>query len=216
VQLFSTTVVLSTKHKQNIEIMKTSIKTLIATGMIALALTSSTVYANGSNPIQQSVRDISVKAIKKLMISGNIEVTIIQQPKSKIAFTNEGTSDVVFTRVGDILKVSPKNADASGKVTIYIDDIYRIEASGNAVVKTNDGLTLKYLQVFLKGNASLDLNAKTESLYTVMENQSELKLKGSTESHTISMERFSRVTLDNFTAAKTEMNSSDVYVAARI
>lgn len=197
--------------------MKTSIKTLIATGIIALAVSSSTVYAatGSTNPIYHSAKAIPVVAIKKLTISGNIEVTISQQPKSKAFYHNEGTAEVIFKKVGNQLIISPKNDNETAKITVFIDDIYRIEASGNAVIRTKEEITLKYLQVFLKDNAYLDLDAKTESLYTVMQNTSTLQLKGATDFHTISMDRLARVTLDRFTAKKTDMSASDVYIAAR-
>lgn len=206
------------QNTNKLEIMKTSIqtiKTIFATGLMALALTSSTVYANGPEISKTvSARSVNVAAIKKLVISGNVEVTISQQPKAKSICTNEGNADVSVKKAGNTLYISSKHAQG-GKVTIYVDEIYRIEANDNAVIYTSGILNLKYLQVFLKDNASLDLNAKTESLYTVMKNASALTLKGSTDFHTITMEKLARITLDKFTAKKTDMSSSDVYVAAR-
>jgi len=196
--------------------MKTSIKTIFAAGLMALALSSSTVYANGPEaPQTSSASTISIASIKKLVITGNVEVTISQQPKSKRICTNEGNTDVLVKKVGNALYISSKNDTQGAKVTVYVDDIYRIEASENAVVQTAGILNLKYLQVFLKDNASLDLNAKTESLYTVMKNTSALNLKGATDFHIITMEKLSRITLDKFAAKKTDMSASDVYVAAR-
>lgn len=194
--------------------MKT-IKTLFATGLMALVLTSASVYANGPEAQQQAkATAIHVSAIKKLVIKGNVEVTVSQQPKAKALFTNEGLGDVVVKKVGNTLFIDSKNSAQASKITVYVDDIYRIDASGEAVVNTGL-LNLKYLQVFLAGNATLDLNAQTESLYTVMKNTSALTLKGSTDSHIINMEKLARVTLDGFTAKKTDMTSTDVYVAAR-
>jgi hypothetical protein len=171
--------------------MKTSIKTLFATGLIALALSSSTVYANNvAEPLKKEAASaINVAAIKRLVITGNVEVTISQQPKSRVLYSNEGTADVTVKKIGNALYVSSKNDSQPGKITVYVDDIYRIEASDNAVVLTKGILNVQYLQVFLKDKAYLDLNAKTESLYTVMKSTSELILKGATEAHTISMDR---------------------------
>jgi hypothetical protein len=195
--------------------MKTSIKTLFATGLMALALSSSTVYANGPEaPKTISASQINIATVKRLVISGNVEVTISQKPKAKKISVNTGDVDVMVKKVGNALYISSNEA-VRGKMTVYIDDIYRIEASGEAMVKTEDVLNLKYLQVFLAGNASLDLNAKTESLYTVMKNTSALTLAGATDFHIITMEKLSRITLDKFASKKTDMTASDVYVAAR-
>lgn len=197
--------------------MKTSIKTLFATGLIALAISSSTVYANDvvKPSKKETANALNVTAIKRLVITGNVEVIISQQPKSKALYSNEGTADVTIKKVGNALFVSSKNDSQAAKITVFVDDIYRIEASDNAVVSTKGTLNLQYLQVFLKDKAYLDLNAKTESLYTVMSNTSELILKGATEAHTISMDKLSRLTIDKFSAKKTDMSASDVYVAAR-
>ncbi|MDQ7949288.1 MAG: DUF2807 domain-containing protein [Pedobacter sp.] len=182
---------------------------------MAFVLTSATVYANGPEaPKQIKASAVHISSIKKLVISGNVEVTISQQPKAKALFTNEGGADVSVKKVGNTLVIDSKG-DSQGKVTVYVDDIYRIDASGNAVVQTEGALNLKYLQVFLAGNAAMDLNAKTESLYTVMKNTAALTLKGTTDFHIITMEKLARITLDRFTAKKTDMSASDVYVAAR-
>jgi len=53
---------------------------------------------------------------------------------------------------------------------------YRVQASGDAVVKTAGELDTKNLQVFLKENATAEINSDTESLYTVIE-ESRFKIK---------------------------------------
>ncbi len=195
--------------------MKTSIKTLVATSLMALAISTSTVYAHTSVNPTVLASDVKVGSIKKLVISGNVEVTISQAPNSKVLFTNEGSADVSVKKVGNSLYVSAKTYAQGAKITIFVDDIYRIEASGNAVVQTKDVLKLTYLQVFLKDNAKVELNSKTASLYTVIANTSELTLKGATDFYTIQMDRSSKITLDKFVSKKTDMSASDVYVAAR-
>jgi hypothetical protein len=195
--------------------MKTSIKTLVATGLMALAISTSTVYANDVINPTVSVRDVNVSSIKRLIISGDVEVTIAQTPKSKVLFTNEGNADVSVKKVGNALYVSSKGNSLGAKVTIFVDDLYRIEASGNVVVENRGLLTLKYLQVFLKDNAKVELNSKTESLYTTIQDTAELTLKGMTDSYKIQMDKSSKITLDKFVSKTTDMSSSAVYVASR-
>lgn len=212
-QLFLIVVVLSTKHKQIIEIMKTSIKTLFATGLIALATSTSAVYA--STPVSLktiSASAINISSVKKLVISGNVEVTISQNAKSKVLYTNEGNTSVSVKKVGDAIYVDSKN---NAKVTIFVDEIYRIEASENATVNSENALTLKYLQVFVKDYAKVDLNANTENLYTCIKDASKLTLRGATEMYKIDMDKSSRIALDRFKSKKTDMSSSDVYVSSR-
>ena len=212
-QLFWLVVVLSTKHKQIIEIMKTSIKTLFATGLIALATSTSTVYANTTvSGTTISASAVKISSVKKLIVSGNAEVTISQNANSKVLYTNEGNGNVTVKKVGDAVYVTSKN---NAKITIYVDDIYRVDASENAVVNNESTLSLKYLQVFLKDFASVDLNAKTENLYTSIKNKANLTLSGDTEIYKIDMDKTSRIALDQFKSKNTDMTASDVYVSSR-
>ncbi|MBB2145337.1 hypothetical protein GM921_07575 [Pedobacter sp. LMG 31464] len=196
--------------------MKTSIKTLCATGLIALAtISSASVYANTPvNETSISASAVKISSINKLKVSGNVEVTIVQNSKSNVLFTNEGNEDVLVKKIGNSICVSSKNKNQTGKITLYVDDIYRIEASENASILTNNALTFKYLQVFLSDNAYVQLNAKTENLYTTITGSSKLDLKGSTDSYTIDMDKSSRISLNRFQSKKTEMKST-VYVASR-
>jgi len=196
--------------------MKTSIKTIFATGLIALAtISSATVYAvNPVNETSVSASAVKISSINKLKISGNVEVTIIQNSKSNVLYTNEGNEDVSVKKVGSSIYVSSKNKNQAGKITIYVDDIYRIEASENASVLANNLLTLKYLQVYITDNAYVKLNAKTENLYTAITGSSKLDLKGSTDLYTINMDKSSKISLNRFQSKQTDMQSS-VYVANR-
>jgi hypothetical protein len=87
VQLFLIVVVLSTKHKQNIEIMKTSIKSLFATSLIALTISTSTVYAADRNKSTKeksvAATAVNISSINKINVSGNVEVTLVQNANSK-------------------------------------------------------------------------------------------------------------------------------------
>lgn len=193
--------------------MKTSIKTLIATSLIALTFSTSLVYANTDlKPNAVAASAVNISSVKKLNISGNAEVTIVQNSKSKVLFTNDGTERVSVKKVGDAVYITSKT---NAKITIYVDEIYRVEAAENAVVTTENPLTLKYLQVFTKDHAYVNINAKTESLYTSIKDDSTLNLKGDTDLYTIDMDKSSRISLQQFKSKKTDMSASDVYVASR-
>ncbi|RZK53466.1 MAG: hypothetical protein EOO87_12855 [Pedobacter sp.] len=191
--------------------MKTSIKTLFATGLIALATTTSAVYANTNNT-SISASAVKISSVKKLVISGNVEVTISQDANAKALYANEGNENVLVTKLGGTIYVNSKN---NAKITLYVDDIYRIEASENAIVKNESVLSLTYLQVFLKGNARAELNTTTEDLFTSIKNKSNLTLSGNTEKYKIEMDNSSRIALDQFKSKNTDATASDVYVSSR-
>ncbi|RZJ79565.1 MAG: hypothetical protein EOO47_10405 [Flavobacterium sp.] len=193
--------------------MKTSIKTLIATSLIALTFSTSLVYANSDlKPNSISASAVNITSVRKLNISGNAEVTIVQNSKSKVLFTNDGTERVSVKKIGDAVYITSKT---NAKITVYVDEIYRIEAAENAVVTTENPLTLKYLQVFTKDNAYVNVNAKTGSLFTSIKDNSTLNLEGDTDLYTIDMDKSSRISLQQFKSKKTDMSASDVYVASR-
>lgn len=196
--------------------MKTSIKMLFATGLIALAISNSTVYATAPSPKVISVSAVEIASIKKIIVTGNVDVTIVQAPKSKVLFQNENNAKVSVKKNNNSLIIDGSNSNTTAEITIYVDDIYRIDASGNAIVQTKGDFSLKNLQVFVKDRAKVEVNAKTENLYTVIKDTAELKLHGHTDSHLLTMDKLSKITLENFSAIKTEKNNDDTTAFATI
>ena len=186
--------------------MKTSIKSLFTTGLIALVMSTSVAYAN--------VTDISF--IQKIIVTGNVQVTIVQSPKSKILFENENDVNVIVKKTNNSLIIDGSNLIKTAEITIYVDDIYRIEASGNAMVRTKGDFSVKNLQIFVKDRAKVDVNAQTESLYTAIKNGAELKLQGHADFHVLTMDKLSKITLENFSAIKTEKNDTDTIAFAAL
>lgn len=185
--------------------MKTSIKTLIATSLTAIVLSTavfSTTVSAAVNPLTIS----AVKTFKKISVSGNVEVTLIQRTATGVAYTDENVGTAKIMQEGDILRITATHG-STAKIIVYVDDIYRIEASGNAVVKTEGKLTSKYLQIFLKGNAHAEINTTTEGLYTVIQDDADLKLSGSTDNHTLVMGNTQKLTIEKFAALKTNISS---------
>lgn len=195
--------------------MKTSIKTIIATSLVALTLSTSTIYANPiKKPTTVSARAVSVSSIKKLYISGNVEVVLVQNKNAKLLYSNEGTTEAVVKKSGENLYISSKDNTTGAKIVLYVDDIYRINASEDAYVSTDGALNLNYLQVMMKDNAKISLNSHTKGLYSDIKNAAKLTLKGSTANYTVSMDRSARISIDSFKSAHTQMNS-DVIVSER-
>ena len=129
--------------------MKTSIKSLIAASLMTVVISTSTVYAYSPAPVKTiSANAADVTAIKKVIIKGNVEVTLVQAPKSRTLFKNENDAYVQVKQVGNSLFVDTKNSTETAKITVYVDEIYRVDASGNAVIHTKDALKLEYLQYF--------------------------------------------------------------------
>ncbi|RZL36314.1 MAG: hypothetical protein EOO96_07255 [Pedobacter sp.] len=187
--------------------MKTSIKTLIATSLTAIVLTSSVFTTSVMASEKKPASSVSApEAFKKITIKGNVEITLVQRQNEGVSYSDDNTGKAKITQEGNTLKISSTDKDAA-KLTIYVSDLYRIEASENAIVKTSGKLKSKFLQVFLKGNAHADINSSTEGLYTVIEDNADLKLSGATDNHTLVMGKTPKLTIDRFAALKTNISS---------
>ncbi|MEJ5995525.1 DUF2807 domain-containing protein [Pedobacter sp. Du54] len=196
--------------------MKTSIKTLFATGLIALAISNSAVYANGSTSKMLSVSAVDIASIQKIIVTGNVNVTIVQAPKSKVLYQNENNTRVSVTKNNTSITIDGGNATSMAEITVFVDNIYRIDASGNAMVQTKGNFAVKNLQVFVKDHAKVEVNAQTESLYTVIKDTAELKLQGHSDSHVLTMDKLSKITLENFSASKTDKSNTEVTTFAAL
>ncbi|MDQ0638762.1 hypothetical protein QF042_002327 [Pedobacter sp. W3I1] len=186
--------------------MKTSIKTLIATSLTAIVLSSAVFTTSVSATEKEPDAILKISAFKRISVKGNIELTIIQRSNPGISYTDDNTGTAKVMQDGDNLKITSTSTEKA-KLTVYVNDFYRIEASENAIVKTEGKLRTKYLQIFLKGNAHAEINTSSEGLYTVISDQADLKLSGSTDNHTLVMGKSQKLTIDRFAALKTNISS---------
>jgi hypothetical protein len=186
--------------------MKTSITTLTKSLLAAIVLSASIFSTNVMAEEKQPVKMSAPKNFDKVVVSGNVEVTLIQNGTEGISYADDNTGKVKVIQDGSALKITSLD-NSPAKITVYVKNIYRLQASDNAVVKTDGKLDVKYLQVFLKGNSVAKINSKTESLYTIMEGNADLKLSGSTGNHSLVMGSTPKLNLDKFAALKTEMSS---------
>jgi hypothetical protein len=196
--------------------MKQKITSLFAIGILALAIGTSSVNAKDAvNPIATTYKYKHAEqqnTPKKLIVSGNVEVTLVQDHESKKLYTTEGNAKARVYTTDDAIHVSTKKNSETVKITLYVSNIYRIDVAGNAVVNTKNTLNAKYLQIILQDDAKADISSKTESLFTKLSNESSLKLNGSTQLHAISTNELATLNTKNFKAGKTEVenrNSAD-------
>jgi hypothetical protein len=186
--------------------MKTSITTLTKSLLAAIVLSASIFSTSVSAEEKQPVKMSAPKNFDKVIVSGNVEVTLIQNGREGVSYNEDNSGKVKVMQDGSALKISSADGSLS-KITVYVKNIYRVQASDNAVVKTDGKLDVKFLQVFLKGNAAAQIDSKTESLYTVMEESADLKLTGATNNHILVMGSTPTLNLDRFAALKTEISA---------
>ncbi len=191
--------------------MKTLTKTLFATVLTGIVLTSSamTTFAavNGNNNeinISTSIPQTSVNGVNRIWASGNVKVVLTQNEKEGITSGENFNAETTFIqRKGNTLYI---NSIEGRQVTINVSikDLQRIEAAGSATVVTSNNFDVKYLQVFLSQGAKAKLSAMSGSLYTVVSDDATLKMSGSTDQHTLIASNMRNVKFDSFVSMKTD------------
>ena len=184
--------------------MKTSIKTLIVIALAVITLTAA--LPNNLRATEKNTTMLyKIQNFRKIVIKGNVEVMLVQRPAIGISFADDNTGNVKVTQQGEVIRISGLDKEKC-KLVMYVNDIYRIEADENAIVKTETKLSTKFLQIILKGNAFADIDTSSEGLYTQILDNSTLKLKGNTNHHTLVMGKASNLTIDRFAATRTDVS----------
>ena len=191
--------------------MKTLTKTLFATVLTGIVLTSSamTTFAadkttNNEISLNAAKPETSVNGVNRIWASGNVKVVLTQNEKEGITAGENFNAETTFIqRKGNTLFV---NSIEGRQVTINVSikDLQRIEAAGSATIVTSNNFDVKYLQVFLSQSAKAKLNAMSGSLYTVVSDDATLKMSGSTDQHTLIASNMRNVRFDSFVSMKTD------------
>ncbi|MFD2581442.1 GIN domain-containing protein [Pedobacter vanadiisoli] len=187
--------------------MKTSIKTLITIASAVITLTAS-LPANLRATEKPQTMLYGAPNFRKISIKGNVEVMLVQRPTAGISYADDNEGSARVTLQGEVLRITSDHKETC-KLVIYVNDIYRIEADQNAVVKTEAKLITKFLQIILKGNAVANIDTSSEGLYTEILDNSALRLRGNTDLHTLIMGNESNLIIDHFVAAQTDVSRKE-------
>ncbi|HKG07237.1 MAG TPA: DUF2807 domain-containing protein [Pedobacter sp.] len=187
--------------------MKTLTKTLFATLLAAVVLTSTAMTTLAAN----TVKVASVKnSFNKIWVSGNVKIELTQSDTEGV-FVAEGF-DAEKTSVMSKGQTLYINSMESGQVTIKVSvkDLQRIEAAGNAVVVMSNSFNVKYLQLFLSQSAKAKINAVAGSMYTVVNDDAVLNISGITHDHTLLASNIANVKSENFRSINTNSQGTEL------
>jgi hypothetical protein len=123
------------------------------------------------------------KAIQKIVITGNVRVTLVQANDESVKILDDYDSERTLIKMKGYSLLIHSQESVPINVTVYAKDPYRIEASNNSYVATLGTFNLKNLQVILKDHARAKLNSLTSSLYTVVKDDARLKISGISSEH---------------------------------
>lgn len=194
--------------------MKTSIKNLFA---VALGLVTISTSAFANDNIKANAKNASVvknvtvlnevKNINKIVVSGNVEVFVVQALTESVkVYDSYYSKNALVQQKDGVLRISSFEKERLA-VTVYVRNISAIEASDNSIVKTYGKVNFLSLDVLLKDKATADINANTVNLYTTVKDNASLKLSGSTEEHYALMSTSAKMTTGNFVAATSDVKS---------
>lgn len=193
--------------------MKTSLKALFATAMTAVVLSSSVLTSVAAEKSRELKVMTANNEIKKVIVTGNTKVFLVQS-KTEYVTMEEGDMDkVTVKQIGNELRIS-SSEKSPVTVTVYVRDIFRVDASNTCVVKTIGTFNLKYLQLILKDDAVARIKANTESLYTVINGHSNLELLGSTGKHILKHNGIGKLNADKFAALETHREPTEDVMAS--
>lgn len=182
--------------------MKNSVKTVFAllTGIILL---TNTAAVHAAEPVHYITTLSSVKEIKKIVVSGNVNLLLVQDSKESVkVYDKYYSKNALVQQQGGTLRIS-SFADRPLSIVVYVKELGAIEANNQSKVRTEGCFQLLNLDVKLKDNATADIKAKTVSLFTSVKGASTLKIAGTTDQHAIEMCDLGNLTMDQFAANET-------------
>jgi len=193
--------------------MKTFFATVLKSSSIAIILLASVFSITASAATVTVERGAVNPDIKKVIVTGNTRVLLVQNTREYVTMDALDLEKVSIKQDGNTLTI---NSSASNPVTVtvFVKDLYRIDASDKSDVRTSGNFSLTNLQVMLKDEAKARIKATTESLYTVIAGQAKLELIGTSTHHISKMAGIATIDTDKFAAVKTESITSETEAVA--
>ncbi|ACU06351.1 GIN domain-containing protein [Pedobacter heparinus] len=190
--------------------MKTLVKTLFASALTAIVLSSS-AFASAVTDKKNNQPEISSTIdFNKVVITGNARVELVQCDKQSVAIYQDYNKKLTkIMQKGDKLYISSTELEPV-VIVVFMKDLQRIDAANTATVTTRGRFSLNVLQVFLKDEATAYVNADAGSLYTVIKDSSALNLKGSTNEHTLVKNKVAKLKMEQFAAVTTTVAAQEV------
>lgn len=186
--------------------MKFSIKNVFATALILVVLTGS-AFASTSNSSNNVTVLNQVKNINKIVVSGNVEVLLIQAPVESVkVYDSYYAKNALVQQQEGELRISSFDKQTL-TVAVYVRELSTIELKDNSSVKTYGKVNFLNLDVILKGSAKADIDANTISLTTTVKDNANLELSGSTTDYYAVLSSNAKMNMDQFKAENISVNS---------
>jgi hypothetical protein len=217
--IYETSLITGGGHKQKtkkfkINIMNTSIKTLIAATLTVVALTSATLTTKANDNAVTVLAD--VKKVNKINVSGNVELILVQSADERVkVYDNYFTKNALVQQKDGELRISSYEKETL-TVVVYVSSLNAITASDNAIVRTSGRFSALDLNVNLNDNAKAVLNTNTISLSTNVKGNADLTLTGTTLDYSASVNNSAKVSMNDFAAESTNIRSQNAVASSAL
>lgn len=184
--------------------MKTLLNTTVKSSLAAIILLAALFTFNTAAAFAAGAANHVFKTpIKKVVVTGNTRVLIVQSSIEMVKMDELDLDKVSVKQIGGTLTVHSAEINPI-TVYVYVNDIYRIQASGDASVRISGKFTVKNLQVMLSDHASARIRAYTESLYTTVSDHAKLQLLGNSNTHDYKMAGLAKMDTNKFASLKSQ------------
>jgi hypothetical protein len=171
--------------------MKTSVQAFFASTLAAIVLSTS-AFATSTDSL----------SIQKVIVKGNAKVILIQKDQESVRIDGNSHDHTTVKTKGKSLVIT-SNEEQPATIIVYVKKPFRVEASNTSTVETSGKFNVDFLQVVLKDQAKANINAATKGLYTLVNDQSKLKLSGTSDEHISIRSKASKLQMDNLASNKT-------------
>jgi len=172
--------------------MKNSSKTVVSL-LIGTALMFATLSANA----------FLKNSISKIIITGNAKITLVQNDIESVEIQESYDARHTSIKMKGLSLMIDSKEFIPLNITVYAKSPYRIEVSNTSIVSTVGTFNVPYLQVVLHDKAQANVTTITKSLYSLINDQSRLKISGVATEHFANYSVDSRLKMDNLVCLNT-------------
>lgn len=192
--------------------MTTSIKNLFAAALTVITLSTSAFAATDVKEKNVTVLT-QVKNINKIVVSGNVEVILVQAPTESVkVYDSYYSKNALVQQEDGILRISSFQKETL-TVAVYVRNLSTIEANNDVKIKTQGKINFLALSVVLKDNATAQINANTVALYTDVNHNASLTLSGSSTDYHAVLGTTAKLNMDGFNADCSTIKASNPVIA---
>jgi hypothetical protein len=196
--------------------MKKVILTLIAITVVVLGTSNFTYAATNNTNVITTLTNIG--SINKIEVRGNVEVFVSTGEKDQVKVNNNYYAESAFVQdQNGVLRISSYKAE---KLVLYVtaSNLQSIAAYDNAVVVSNEKLSLISLDVNLFNNAYANLDLNNYATNVTVNDQAKADLTGSITEYSLTYNTLSNVNRTELIAqnvSETKVASKQVVTSAQ-